>query len=156
MSLNDLFSPQSISRNTTAQRVADDVGAAAQTELLHQAELVGVDGLDVDVELPADLLVLDVAPSDEAQHLRLALAQLGARRLVGGRVMVQVAGDDLAGERRVVVRAAGRDGAELAGAKSLEALRAEVAAPRVEIRALAGRRSRAGLPKRLDSGGERL
>src|SRR5688500_14153129 len=59
---------------TLLDRVADEVGAAAQAEFLHPPGPVGLDGLDAQLEAGGDLLVA-VPGGSQPGHLRLPVAQ---------------------------------------------------------------------------------
>src|SRR5438445_7485180 len=64
--------------------VADDVGPAAQADLVHGASLVSFDGFDAEIELGGDFLVA-IALGNQAQHFGLPVAELiSLKKLLAG------------------------------------------------------------------------
>src|SRR5438477_9490990 len=61
-----LFGIGVLAQPLLGERIAQDVGAAAQAQLVQRGGLVRLDGLHADAELGRDFLVA-LAPGDEAQ-----------------------------------------------------------------------------------------
>src|SRR5215211_3656126 len=85
--------------------VADDVDAAVHVELAHGVGLVRLDRLDAQVEVGGYLLVA-VAEGDEAEHLRLSVAEVNLSDRLAPGLPAEVARERLARDGRVEVVAA--------------------------------------------------
>ena len=89
-------------------RELHDLRSRTQPEFRGQPGLVGLDGLDAQIELNRDFLVA-VALRDQPNDIGLALAELGRRRVAHHHRFAEQAAHDLASDRRIEVHAAGRD-----------------------------------------------